>query len=176
MYKVQTVLLFVSISVEDKLWKMEAAIAKAKSVPVDCSNVDKKFRQLVDLTEDEANFHTKQSSFLYQLAVQTMPKSLHCLSMRLTVEYFHTSPLDVEDSVTEKYVDPELYHYVILSNNILAASVAINSTVIHAKVCSIPTHFSLSNLTFFSFVHLFIYLKFNNELLFRRVGSWYFMY
>ncbi|XP_010693010.2 probable galacturonosyltransferase 7 isoform X1 [Beta vulgaris subsp. vulgaris] len=119
--------------VEDKLWKMEAAIAKAKSVPVDCSNVDKKFRQLVDLTEDEANFHTKQSSFLYQLAVQTMPKSLHCLSMRLTVEYFHTNPLDVEDSVTEKYVDPELYHYVILSNNILAASVAINSTVIHAK-------------------------------------------
>lgn len=119
--------------VEDKLQKMEAAIARAKSIPVDCNNVDKKFRQLVDLTEDEANFHTKQSAFLYQLAVQTMPKSLHCLSMRLTVEYFHTSSVDDEDSVTEKYVDPKLYHYVIFSNNILASSVAINSTVVHAK-------------------------------------------
>ncbi|XP_057521521.1 probable galacturonosyltransferase 7 isoform X1 [Amaranthus tricolor] len=119
--------------VEDKLVKMEATIARAKSVPVDCNNVDKKFRQLLDLTEDEANFHTKQSAFLYQLAVQTMPKSLHCLSMRLTVEHFHTSSVDLEDSLTEKFVDPELYHYVIFSNNILASSVAINSTVLHAK-------------------------------------------
>uniref|UniRef100_A0A803LXT4 Hexosyltransferase n=1 Tax=Chenopodium quinoa TaxID=63459 RepID=A0A803LXT4_CHEQI len=120
--------------VEDKLRKMETAIARAKSVPVDCNNVDKKFRQLVDLTEDEANFHTKQSAFLYQLAVQTMPKSLHCLSMRLTVEYFHTSSEVLEDSVTEKYVDPKLYHYVIFSNNILASSVAINSTVESSKL------------------------------------------
>ncbi|XP_056691768.1 probable galacturonosyltransferase 7 isoform X2 [Spinacia oleracea] len=120
--------------VEDKLRKMETVIARAKSVPaVDCNNVDKKFRQLVDLTEDEANFHTKQSSFLYQLAVQTMPKSLHCLSMRLTVEYFHTSSVVMEDSETEKFVDPKLYHFAIFSNNILASSVAINSTVVHAK-------------------------------------------
>ncbi|XP_021762147.1 probable galacturonosyltransferase 7 isoform X2 [Chenopodium quinoa] len=121
------------LHVEDKLRKMETAIARAKSVPVDCNNVDKKFRQLVDLTEDEANFHTKQSAFLYQLAVQTMPKSLHCLSMRLTVEYFHTSSEVLEDSVTENYIDPKLYHYVIFSNNILASSIAINSTVVHAK-------------------------------------------
>ena len=126
----------VSISVEDKMRKMEAVIARAKSVPTDCNNVDKKFRQLVDLTEDEATFHTKQSSFLYQLAVQTMPKSLHCLSMRLTVDYFHTS-IDVEDSVAEKYIDSTLYHYVIFSSNILASSVAINSTVVHAKVSSL---------------------------------------
>ncbi|KAL2897481.1 putative galacturonosyltransferase 7 [Bienertia sinuspersici] len=108
-------------------------LVRAKSVPIDCNNVDKKFRQLVDLTEDEANFHTKQSSFLYQLGVQTMPKSLHCLSMRLTVEYFHTSSVDVEDSLAENYRDPTLYHYAIFSNNILASSVAINSTVVHAK-------------------------------------------
>lgn len=112
---------------------MEAVIAKAKSCPVDCNNVDKKFRQLVDLTQDEANFHMKQSAFLYKLAVQTMPKSLHCLSMRLTVEYFR-SPNDIEDSVAKKFLNPDLYHYVIFSTNILASSVAINSTVVHAKV------------------------------------------
>ncbi|CAO2820430.1 unnamed protein product [Amaranthus hypochondriacus] len=119
--------------VEDKLLKMEAAIAKAKSIPVNCNNVDKKFRQLVDLTEDEANFHTKQSAFLYKLGVHTMPKSLHCLSMRLTVEHFQNPSVGLDDSVVEKFVDPDMYHYVMFSNNILASSVAINSTVLHAK-------------------------------------------
>lgn len=111
---------------------MEAAIKKAKSCPVDSNNVDKKFRQLVDLTEDEANFHMKQSAFLYRVAVQTMPKSLHCLSMRLTVEYFRS--LSIGQDLVKKFVDPNLYHYVIFSRNILASSVVINSTVLHTKV------------------------------------------
>lgn len=108
-------------------------IAKAKSVSLDCNNVDKKLRQIFDLTEDEANFHMKQSAFLYQLAVQTMPKSLHCLSMRLTVEYFRDHMFDKE--LSEKYSDPTLQHYVIFSNNVIASSVVINSTVVHARVC-----------------------------------------
>ncbi|KAK9986377.1 hypothetical protein SO802_031328 [Lithocarpus litseifolius] len=116
-----------------KLQMMEAAIAKAKSFLVDCNNVDKKLRQIYDMTEDEANFHMKQSAFLYQLAVQTMPKSLHCLSMRLTVEYFGSPLNDMELSLAEKYIDPTLHHYVIFSNNVLASSVVINSTVMHAK-------------------------------------------
>ncbi|GAB2272052.1 Probable galacturonosyltransferase 7 [Dionaea muscipula] len=119
--------------IEKKLQKMETAIARAKSLHVECSNVDKKFRQLVDLTEDEANFHTKQSAFLYQLAVQTMPKSLHCLSMRLTVEYFHSPSIDTDVFLGEKFVNPSLYHYVVFSKNVLASSVVINSTVSHAK-------------------------------------------
>nr|XP_023919326.1 probable galacturonosyltransferase 7 isoform X2 [Quercus suber]POF01819.1 putative galacturonosyltransferase 7 [Quercus suber] len=116
-----------------KLQMMEAAIAKAKSFIVDCNNVDKKLRQIYDMTEDEANFHMKQSAFLYQLAVQTMPKSLHCLSMRLTVEYFGSPLNDMELSLAEKYIDPTLHHYVIFSNNVLASSVVINSTVMNAK-------------------------------------------
>ncbi|XP_024981439.1 probable galacturonosyltransferase 7 isoform X1 [Cynara cardunculus var. scolymus] len=117
--------------VEKKLQKMETTITKAKSATVDCNNVDKKLRQLVDLTEDEANFHMRQSAFLYQLAVQTTPKSLHCLSMRLTVEYFKTSPVDADQS--ESLLNPELLHYVIFSKNVLASSVVINSTVMHAR-------------------------------------------
>lgn len=127
------------IRIKKKLRKMDDAIARAKSYPVDCNNVDKKLRQLVDLTEDEASFHTKQSAFLYQLAVQTMPKSLHCLSMRLTVEYFRSPSLDMEQLLSEKYLNPELHHYVIFSSNVLASSVVVNSTVMHAKVRFIDT-------------------------------------
>ncbi|GAB4839289.1 hypothetical protein Ancab_028816 [Ancistrocladus abbreviatus] len=119
--------------IEKKLQKMETIIASAKSIPVDCGNVDKKFSQLVDLTEDEANFHMKQSAFLYKLAVQTMPKSLHCLSMRLTVEYFRSPSPTADVSVAERFVNPTLHHYVVFSNNVLASSVVINSTAIHSK-------------------------------------------
>ncbi|XP_071738391.1 probable galacturonosyltransferase 7 isoform X2 [Rutidosis leptorrhynchoides] len=118
--------------VEIKLQKMETVITKAKSATVDCNNVDKKLRQLVDLTEDEANFHMKQSAFLYQVAVQTTPKSLHCLSMRLTVEYFKTSPVDANNQ-SEDLLNPELHHFVMFSNNVLASSVVINSTVMNSK-------------------------------------------
>ncbi|KAI4353614.1 hypothetical protein L6164_002549 [Bauhinia variegata] len=117
--------------IEKKLQNMELIITRAKSFPVDCNNVDKKLRQILDLTEDEADFHMKQSAFLYKLTVQTMPKSLHCLSLKLTVEYFK-SPLE-DKAMSEKLADPSLHHYIIFSNNVLAASVVINSTVLHAK-------------------------------------------
>ncbi|XP_068317855.1 probable galacturonosyltransferase 7 isoform X1 [Pyrus communis] len=121
------------LQIEKKLQRLQASIAKAKTFRVDCNNVDKKLRQIYDMTEDEANFHMKQSVFLYQLAVQTMPKSHHCLSMRLTVEYFR-SPLDNTDSsLADKYVNRAFQHYVIFSTNVLASSVVINSTVMHAK-------------------------------------------
>ncbi|GMI89898.1 galacturonosyltransferase 7, LIKE GLYCOSYL TRANSFERASE 7 [Hibiscus trionum] len=129
--------------IQKKSQRMEAVIAKAKSVTLDCHNVDKKLRQIFDLTEDEANFHMKQSAFLYQLAVQTMPKSLHCLSMRLTVEYFRDHSFDKE--LSEKYSDTTLQHYVIFSNNVIASSVAINSTVMHAKDSSIQVFHVLTD-------------------------------
>uniref|UniRef100_A0A7N1A8P7 Hexosyltransferase n=1 Tax=Kalanchoe fedtschenkoi TaxID=63787 RepID=A0A7N1A8P7_KALFE len=118
--------------IDKKSRKMEAVIEKSKAVVLDCANVEKKLRQLVDLTEDEANFHMKQSAFLFQISIQTIPKSHHCLFMRLTVEYFKTTD-NVEVLLDEKYMNPDLYHYVLLSRNVLATSTVINSTVIHAK-------------------------------------------
>ncbi|KAK8682604.1 hypothetical protein V6N13_054988 [Hibiscus sabdariffa] len=136
-------LILVFTRIQKKSQRMEAVIAKAKSVTLDCNNVDKKLRQIFDLTEDEANFHMKQSAFLYQLAVQTMPKSLHCLSMRLTVEYFRDHSFDKE--LSEKYSDPSLQHYVIFSNNVIASSVVINSTVMHAKDSTIQVFHVLTD-------------------------------
>lgn len=156
---------------EKKLQRIEAVIAKAKSFPVDCNNVDKKLRQIFDMTEDEANFHMKQSAFLYQLAVQTMPKSLHCLSMRLTVEYFK-SPSDLELFSTEKFTDPALQHYVIFSNNVLASSAVINSTVMHGKVCSDSLLACLGVNFIFAFANVALIGCFFN---FRKVRVRFFM-
>lgn len=116
---------------------MELAITKAKSFHVECVNVIKKLAQILDLTEDEAQFHTRQGAFLYHLGVQTMPKSLHCLSLRLTGEYFRSSSSDTQISSSDKHDKPSYQHYVIFSKNILASSVTVNSTVVNAEVFNI---------------------------------------
>ncbi|CAA7389161.1 unnamed protein product [Spirodela intermedia] len=121
------------INVEKKVHSMEVIIGRVKSFHLGCVNVNKKLQQILDLTEDEAHFHRRQSAFLYHLGVQTMSKSLHCLSLRLTVEYFNSPLFDMEDVHSERLANPALQHYVIFSSNILASAVAINSTVMNAK-------------------------------------------
>ncbi|KAL6597461.1 hypothetical protein ACP70R_046901 [Stipagrostis hirtigluma subsp. patula] len=116
-----------------KLEKMEHIIERAKSCEVGCSNVERKLRQLLDITEDEAYFHTRQSAFLYHLGAQTMPKTHHCLNMRLTVEYFKSGSTHMDQLNKQKLEDPTFHHYVIFSMNVLAVSTTINSTVMNSQ-------------------------------------------
>lgn len=113
--------------------KMDQTISAVKSCAIECTNVEKKLKQLLDMTEDEALFHARQSAYLYSLGVQTLPKSLHCLSMRLTVDYFK-SKADIEHSGAEKLENPAFQHYIIFSSNLLASSMTVNSTVINSEV------------------------------------------
>ncbi|XP_072955104.1 probable galacturonosyltransferase 7 isoform X2 [Typha angustifolia] len=140
-----------------KIEQMDKTIAKAKSCAVDCHNIDKKLRQILDLTEDEAHFHMKQSAFLYHLGAQTLPKSFHCLSMRLTVEYFKSLSGDVESSHDPKVENTKLQHYVIFSKNILATSVTINSTVMNSKESgNMVFHLVTDGQNFYTFKHWFV--------------------
>jgi alpha-1,4-galacturonosyltransferase len=118
-----------------KMVRMEQAIAQATGSPVDCNNVIRKLRQILDLTEAEIHFHQVQSAFLYYLGVHTMPKSLHCLNMRLTVEYLKPLTSDSDGFYLEKFDMPKYRHCVIFSKHVLAASVTVNSTVMSSKVC-----------------------------------------
>jgi hypothetical protein len=118
-----------------KMVRMEQAIAQASGSPVDCNNVIRKLRQILDLTEAEIHFHQVQSAFLYHLGVHTMPKSLHCLNMRLTVEYLKPLTSDSDGFYLDKFDMPKYRHYVIFSKHVLAASVTVNSTVMSSEVC-----------------------------------------
>ncbi|XP_015697527.1 probable galacturonosyltransferase 7 isoform X2 [Oryza brachyantha] len=139
-----------------KLEKMERTIERAKSCEVGCSNVERKLRQLLDVTEDEAYFHTRQSAFLYHLGVQTMPKTHHCLNMRLTVEYFKSMSIRMDQSNKQKLQDPTFQHYVIFSKNVLAVSTTINSTVMNSKDSGrIVFHLFTDAQNFYSMKHWF---------------------
>ncbi|CAL4901350.1 unnamed protein product [Urochloa decumbens] len=145
--------------------KMDQTITAAKSCAVECTNVEKKLTQLLDMTEDEALFHARQSAYLYRLGVQTLPKSLHCLSMRLTVDYFNASDdiehLDAEKYEkhldAEKYENPAFQHYVIFSTNLLASSMTINSSVINSEEsANLVFHLMTDAQNFYAFKNWFI--------------------
>ncbi|KAG2647603.1 hypothetical protein PVAP13_2KG585800 [Panicum virgatum] len=152
--------------INKRMEQMERTIARSKSCTVDCKNVDRKLRQILDMTEDEAHFHMKQSAFLYNLGAQTLQKSHHCLNMRLTLEYFKSSSFDSDDSPSGKFSSPKYMHYVILSKNVLAASVVINSTV---SSCKDPGNLAFHILTdaqnFYAMKHWFARNSYKNAVI-----------
>ncbi|XP_072151679.1 probable galacturonosyltransferase 7 isoform X2 [Setaria viridis] len=140
----------------EKLEKMENTIERTKSCEVGCSNVERKLRQLLDITEDEAYFHTRQSAFLYHLGVQTMPKTHHCLNMRLTLEYFKSRSIHTDQLNKQMLESPTFQHYVIFSRNVLAVSTTINSTVLNSQDSgSIVFHLFTDAQNFYAMKHWF---------------------
>ncbi|KAJ6293869.1 hypothetical protein OIU76_022022 [Salix suchowensis] len=64
-----------------------------------------------------------------------VPKSLHCLKVKLTNDWLKQLPLQnhaEEKRNSPRVVDNNLYHFCIFSDNVLATSVVVNSTVCNA--------------------------------------------
>ncbi|XP_013696335.1 probable galacturonosyltransferase 4 isoform X2 [Brassica napus] len=117
----------------EKLKAMEQTLAKGKQIQDDCSTVVKKLRAMLHSAEEQLRVHKKQTMFLTQLTAKTIPKGLHCLPLRLTSDYYALNSSEQQFPNQEKLEDNQLYHYALFSDNVLAASVVVNSTVTNAK-------------------------------------------
>nr|POE64523.1 putative galacturonosyltransferase 4 [Quercus suber] len=117
----------------DKLKAMEQTLAKGKQLQDDCASVVKKLRAMLHSTKEQLRVHKKQTIFLIQLTAKTIPKGLPCLPLRLTTEYYTLNSSQHDFPNQEKLEDPQLYHHVLFSDNILAAAVVVNSTITYAK-------------------------------------------
>ncbi|XP_047323684.1 probable galacturonosyltransferase 3 [Impatiens glandulifera] len=112
---------------------MGRILSLAKDQLYDCLVVARKLRAMLLSTETNVNTLKKKSAFLIQLAAKTVPKPLHCLSLQLTADYYLQEFESKGFPYGERIEDPSLYHYAIFSDNVLATSVVVNSTVQHAK-------------------------------------------
>ncbi|KAM0009688.1 putative polygalacturonate 4-alpha-galacturonosyltransferase [Helianthus debilis subsp. tardiflorus] len=113
---------------------MGQLLSKAKEQLYDCKLVTGKLRAMLQSADEQVRSLKKQSMFLSQIAAKTIPNGIHCLSMRLTIDYYL---LPLEKRVfprRENLENPDLYHYALFSDNVLAASVVVNSTIKNAKV------------------------------------------
>ncbi|KAG4402839.1 hypothetical protein AAZX31_02G270500 [Glycine max] len=82
--------------------------------------------------EREVQSARKQESLYWHIASHGVPQSLHCLCLKLAEEYavnaIARSRLPLPEHVS-RLVDPTFHHIVLLTDNVLAASVVVTSTV-----------------------------------------------
>lgn len=122
-----------SRSAPEKIKAMGQVLSKAKEQLYDCKLVTGKLRAMLQSAEEQVRSLKKQSTFLSQLAAKTVPNGIHCLAMRLTIDYY-LLPLEKRKfPQSENLENPKLYHYALFSDNVLAASVVVNSTIMNAK-------------------------------------------
>ncbi|KAK9051423.1 hypothetical protein SSX86_028050 [Deinandra increscens subsp. villosa] len=120
-------------SAPEKIKAMGQLLSKARDQLYDCKLVTGKLRAMLQSADEQVRSLKKQSTFLSQLAAKTIPNGIHCLSMRLTIEYYLLSPEKRKFPKSENLENPSLYHYALFSDNVLAASVVVNSTIKNAK-------------------------------------------
>ncbi|KAI5589776.1 hypothetical protein POPTR_005G218900v4 [Populus trichocarpa] len=118
-----------SRSALQKKRSLEVTLSKASRVFPDCSAMALKLRAMTYNAEEQVRAQKNQATYLVQLSGRTTPKGLHCLSMRLTAEYFALSPEERQLPNQQRVHDADLYHYAVFSDNVLACAVVVNSTV-----------------------------------------------
>lgn len=120
-------------SAPEKIKAMGELLSRAREQLYDCKLVTGKLRAMLQSADEQVRILKKQSTFLSQLAAKTIPNGIHCLSMRLTIEYYLLPPEKRKFPRSENLENPSLYHYALFSDNVLAASVVVNSTIMNAK-------------------------------------------
>ncbi|KAL5539554.1 hypothetical protein UlMin_045283 [Ulmus minor] len=115
---------------------LSSLIFKAQDAHYDIATTIMTMKSHIQALEERANAATVQSTVFGQLAAEALPKSLHCLNVKLMADWLVKSDLQAladEKRNSPRLMDNNLYHFCIFSDNVLATSVVVNSTVFNAE-------------------------------------------
>ncbi|PWA72813.1 Glycosyl transferase, family 8 [Artemisia annua] len=116
---------------------MALLLFQAQQLHYDSATMIMRLKARIQELEEQMGSVTEKSSKYSQIAAEEVPKSLFCLGVRLTTEWFNQSNVHQKapDMIRKdnKLTDNSLYHFCVFSDNILATSVVINSTFINSQ-------------------------------------------
>ncbi|XP_021637358.1 galacturonosyltransferase 8 isoform X2 [Hevea brasiliensis] len=120
--------------VKERIKVTRQVIAEAKE-SFDNQLKIQKLKDTIFAVNEQLTKAKKQGAFSSLIAAKSIPKSLHCLAMRLMEERiaYPEKYTDEGKPQAPELEDPKLYHYAIFSDNVIAASVVVNSAVKNAK-------------------------------------------
>ncbi|XP_020599252.1 probable galacturonosyltransferase 11 [Phalaenopsis equestris] len=117
--------------------QLSKSINKALDYHFDISTTISTLRNHVQALEDRVIVATAQSAAFGRLAAESMPKNLQCINFKLTKDWHQEQPAlrlraeEQQDSL--RLIDINLYHFCVFSDNVLATSVVVNSTIANVQ-------------------------------------------
>lgn len=114
---------------------LEEFMDEVKNTRLDAKTFAVKLREMVTLLEQRTR-NAKIQEYLYRhVASSSIPKQLHCLALRLASEHSTNAAARLQLPLPElvpALVDNTYFHFVLASDNVLAAAVVANSLVQNA--------------------------------------------
>ncbi|CAH8359463.1 unnamed protein product [Eruca vesicaria subsp. sativa] len=123
---------------EPTIRDMAVLLYQAQQLHYDSATMIMRLKATIQSLEGQMSSVTEKSAKYAQIAAEEVPKSLYCLGVRLTTEWFQNSELqgkltERSYAVASKLTDNSLYHFCVFSDNIVATSVVVNSTALNTK-------------------------------------------
>ncbi|KAF6167636.1 hypothetical protein GIB67_031219 [Kingdonia uniflora] len=118
---------------ETAILDMALLLYHAQQLHYDSSTMIMRLKSKIQSLEEQENSIREKSSKYGQIAAEEVPKSLYCLGVRLTIEWFKSSNIQRKLMEAQKLRDNYLSHFVVFSDNILATSVVVNSTALSSN-------------------------------------------
>ncbi|XP_059452575.1 probable galacturonosyltransferase 10 [Corylus avellana] len=122
---------------ETAIREMALLLYQAQQLHYDSATMIMRLKAKIQALDDQMSSVSEKSSKYGQIAAEEVPKSLYCLGVRLTSEWFRNLNLQRKHKerkqIDMKLKDNNLYHFCVFSDNILATSVVVNSTALNSK-------------------------------------------
>ncbi|CAI8589540.1 unnamed protein product [Vicia faba] len=122
---------------ESAIRDMALLLYQAQQLHYDSATMIMRFKAKIQALEEQMNSVSEKSSKYGQIAAEEVPKSLYCLGVQLTTEWFRD--LNLQKKLKDKrhtemkIKDRNRYHFCVFSDNIIATSVVVNSTAKNSK-------------------------------------------
>ncbi|XP_047334432.1 probable galacturonosyltransferase 12 [Impatiens glandulifera] len=117
---------------DEKPQTLEDFVAEMKKERADARTFASRLRDMVTQLEQNTR-KAKIQEYLYRhVASSSIPKQLHCLALKLADEHSTNAKARLQlpsAQLVPSLVDNSLFHFVLASDNILAASVVVKSLV-----------------------------------------------